>query len=590
MKSREKTSAGGDCLRSNMRFSMHENKRRMLARLPNPARRLLRESVVVAGAYELFCILWLLLHPGPPLISGLVMTLLLPVGGVLALCIGLRGRPSVPQGATHSGLRFAQRWGTLCFVLGVGCSSLGTLSSFYLIVVLRQWPMPQPSIADAFYLVSYPFSWGFFLCMPTRPLGKGLIRVRFLLQSLLIVVSLGLGAWYFLLGPLFLTPAGMSAGGIINALYLLGALINICLLVYLFSRLSIPQVRVSLLLCAIALLLVSLVNILGVLMVIWHSLVLQPLDLVLLSSCHLAYGLATQRLRLAKHHKGAQEPAMSGQVHADLRPLLSPSLLPLLSFLLLPLVLALLLLVWSSGKQGGLEWGVYSGGALVIVLLFMRQMLTHQEMRSYASTTAVLNQDLQEANRRLATLATTDVLTNLPNHRALSEGLEQEGERARRYGHPLSLLFFDGDRFKQVNDTYGHATGDAVLRELGSRAASVVRAGDTLGRYGGEEFLLLLPETDAQAALIVAERLRIAVALAPLAQAEVAGGIAITVSIGVASYPEDGATASEVRDQADQAMYWAKRLGRNQVCTGEQARVANQDATLKATTAHLLER
>ncbi|MBA2284517.1 MAG: GGDEF domain-containing protein, partial [Ktedonobacteraceae bacterium] len=248
------------------------------------------------------------------------------------------------------------------------------------------------------------------------------------------------------------------------------------------------------------------------------------------------------------------------------------------------------LFVWSSGKQGGLEWGFYSGGALVIVLLFVRQMLTHQEMRHYATTTVALNQDLQEANQRLATLATTDMLTNLPNHRALSEGLEQEGERARRYGHPLSLLFFDGDHFKKVNDTYGHATGDAVLRELGSRAASIVRAGDMLGRYGGEEFLLLLPETNAQAALMVAERLRAIVALAPLALAEVEGGIAITVSIGVASYPEDGATASEVRDQADQAMYWAKRLGRNQVCTGEQARVANQDATLKAETAHLLER
>ncbi|MBA2287818.1 MAG: GGDEF domain-containing protein, partial [Ktedonobacteraceae bacterium] len=105
-------------------------------------------------------------------------------------------------------------------------------------------------------------------------------------------------------------------------------------------------------------------------------------------------------------------------------------------------------------------------------------MLTHQEMRHYATTTVTLNQDLQGANRRLAALATTDALTNLPNHRALSERLDQEVERAQRYGHPLSLLFFDGDRFKQVNDTYGHAIGDAVLRELGSRATSILRAGD----------------------------------------------------------------------------------------------------------------
>jgi diguanylate cyclase (GGDEF)-like protein/putative nucleotidyltransferase with HDIG domain len=182
------------------------------------------------------------------------------------------------------------------------------------------------------------------------------------------------------------------------------------------------------------------------------------------------------------------------------------------------------------------------------------------------------------------------MLTELPNHRALSNLLEQEGERARRYGHPLSLLFFDGDRFKQVNDTYGHAVGDVVLRELGERACSVLRAGDTVGRFGGEEFLVLLPETDAHEARQVAERLRAAVAASPLAAQAVEGGIAVTVSIGLASYPDDGTTASEVREQADQAMYWAKRLGRNQVRTAEEAAIAERNAALKAATAHALER
>ncbi len=197
---------------------------------------------------------------------------------------------------------------------------------------------------------------------------------------------------------------------------------------------------------------------------------------------------------------------------------------------------------------------------------------------------------LNQANARLATLATTDTVTNLPNHRALQAILEQECERARRFGYPLSLLFFDGDRFKRVNDTYGHATGDVVLRELGERARSGLRAGDTVGRFGGEEFLVLLPETDGQDARGVAERLRSAIAALPLAKQEVEGGIAVTVSIGVASYPTDGATANEVREQADQAMYWAKRLGRNQVRTAAEAARANNDAVLKAATAHELER
>lgn len=197
---------------------------------------------------------------------------------------------------------------------------------------------------------------------------------------------------------------------------------------------------------------------------------------------------------------------------------------------------------------------------------------------------------LNEANTRLEMLATTDMLTNLPNHRALQMLLGQECERAHRFGRPLSLLFFDGDRFKKVNDTYGHAVGDTVLRELGERARSILRAGDTVGRFGGEEFLILLPETDEEEAKSVAERLRSAVAAAPLATHEGEGGIAVTVSIGVATYPADGTTASEVQAQADLAMYWAKRLGRNQVRSSAEAIRANHDAALKASTAHQLER
>lgn len=197
---------------------------------------------------------------------------------------------------------------------------------------------------------------------------------------------------------------------------------------------------------------------------------------------------------------------------------------------------------------------------------------------------------LNEANARLEALATTDMLTNLPNHRSLQTTLERECERARRFGRPLSMLFFDGDRFKQVNDIYGHAVGDVVLRELGERARSVLRAGDTVGRFGGEEFLVLLPETDEEEARLVAERFRSAVAASPLASHEVEGGIAVTVSIGLASYPINGSTANEVREQADQAMYWAKRLGRNQVRTAAEAARANLDAELKAATAQALER
>lgn len=218
------------------------------------------------------------------------------------------------------------------------------------------------------------------------------------------------------------------------------------------------------------------------------------------------------------------------------------------------------------------------------------ELIKGEELKHLHEVLQTEHNALNEANTRLAALATTDVLTNLPNHRALQTLLEQECERCHRFGHPLSLLFFDGDRFKQVNDTYGHAVGDVVLRELGERASSILRAGDTVGRFGGEEFLVLLPETNEQDAQLVAERLRSAVAASPLATRVVDGGIAVTISVGMANYPNDGTTANEIQEQADQAMYWAKRLGRNQVRTATEAARANRDAELKALTAHALER
>ncbi len=181
-----------------------------------------------------------------------------------------------------------------------------------------------------------------------------------------------------------------------------------------------------------------------------------------------------------------------------------------------------------------------------------------------------INRRLAKANALIRQQALTDNLTGLPNHRSLIEQLNSTWEQAERTSSPFSLLFFDGDRFKLVNDTYGHGIGDAVLRELGERARSVLRATDTLGRVGGEEFVLVLPGTEQAEACQVAERLRVALCSSPLVTEHVSGGLLVTVSIGVASYPQDAKSSNQLLHQADEAMYWAKRLGRNQVRTASE--------------------
>jgi diguanylate cyclase (GGDEF)-like protein/putative nucleotidyltransferase with HDIG domain len=202
------------------------------------------------------------------------------------------------------------------------------------------------------------------------------------------------------------------------------------------------------------------------------------------------------------------------------------------------------------------------------------------EQANYALIEAHVN--LEEAYATIQKQALTDGLTGLPNHRAVMDQLQKELDRARRYGSPFSVLFFDGDRFKKVNDMHGHAAGDAVLRQIGERAGSMLRGGDTLGRFGGEEFVVLLPEADAQEAAVVAERIRAAVAVGRIAIAGVEGGVSATVSIGLATYPDDGISEETLLSQADEAMYIAKRLGRNQVRTAEEARHMSVDVELMA--------
>ena len=165
--------------------------------------------------------------------------------------------------------------------------------------------------------------------------------------------------------------------------------------------------------------------------------------------------------------------------------------------------------------------------------------------------------------RRLRRLSTTDRLTGITNRGAFDERLLAEASRARRHDHPLTIALIDVDQFKRFNDAHGHAGGDVVLRVLADTLVASVRRSDVVARYGGEEFVLILPETGAHAAMGRLESLRRIVAATPIDTGQGTGLVHVTVSIGVASWPEDGAEISDVLACADARLYDAKRLGRD---------------------------
>lgn len=169
---------------------------------------------------------------------------------------------------------------------------------------------------------------------------------------------------------------------------------------------------------------------------------------------------------------------------------------------------------------------------------------------------------LQRANHQLHIISRTDGLTGLLNRKTWEEILQHEFKRFSRYGHTCSLLMFDIDHFKRVNDTYGHPAGDEVIRQTAAVVRNCIRDIDVAGRYGGEEFGVILTDTDAQGALIVAERLRKQVEANTVYYEDHV--IHFTISIGIAEVHSRMSEPTLWIDSADRGLYRAKRAGRNQ--------------------------
>jgi diguanylate cyclase (GGDEF)-like protein len=206
----------------------------------------------------------------------------------------------------------------------------------------------------------------------------------------------------------------------------------------------------------------------------------------------------------------------------------------------------------SSKEQKVLEVvAILVAAASAIFIAAYTQRRNVDMERAYSS-------HLEALSRHLRYLAYRDFLTGLYNHRYFQEQLAHEVERAQRYGHQLSVLMLDVDRFKQVNDTYGHLMGDTLLSYVARLVSAKVRSSDVAARYGGDEFAVILPETDQEKAIAVAEKLRKAVSADRHWQGALLGNLGVGICFGVASFPDDGRTADDLLVCADRRLYSAK--------------------------------
>ena len=209
-----------------------------------------------------------------------------------------------------------------------------------------------------------------------------------------------------------------------------------------------------------------------------------------------------------------------------------------------------------------IQYFVYFLIILGMFFLFMGYFFSkgiHSIFKGYKKTQKDQQDELERVNAALKIKATTDPLTTLYNRGYFNHCLKNEMERSKRYGSALSLIIFDIDRFKQVNDTFGHLSGDIVLKELSFLCLAIIRDSDILARWGGEEFIILVPENDKAAIMPFAEKLRTLIEKHPFSIKT-----QVTCSFGVVQYIEEESKDDFIK-RADQAMYKAKEEGRNKV-------------------------
>ncbi|MDR3004652.1 MAG: diguanylate cyclase [Acidovorax sp.] len=233
-------------------------------------------------------------------------------------------------------------------------------------------------------------------------------------------------------------------------------------------------------------------------------------------------------------------------------------------------LVAVAAIVYAIGPQMRMTTDTPAGQLLAVAVMVggvFRCSLLVTYFRSMQYRLRRAHDQLTEALAQIETLARSDELTGVSNRRGVMAQLQQVQHMAQRTARPLCVALLDIDHFKQINDRYGHDGGDAVLRAFGELLAAQVRTTDSVGRYGGEEFLLVLPETTAEQALVLLERIRKGVATLPWAQM-VHSDLRVSCTMGLGIY-RPGEPSEAVISRADQAMYLGKAAGRDRIVVEE---------------------
>ncbi|WP_029214839.1 bifunctional diguanylate cyclase/phosphohydrolase [Kallotenue papyrolyticum] len=547
-------------------------RRRFRLRWPSWARLLhegcLRQrSLLFIVVYNLALALGLQSGAGGPALRTALSDIGQWLGPFVMLMLVLPALPDVPRRRSF--------WAAVCLALVVLCFLLGQSMWIYYEVVIGA-PMPYPSLADLFFVLEYPSALAGILLLPAPRLSP-VLRTRHLLDGLMLMLGAATLSWYFVLGPLVFAERVSRLETAVSLAYPCGDLLLVGCLVLLLRHLrGGGGLRAG----------VPVALGYGVLVLTDTAFTLLEFNDTYVTGTLLDVGWPLSYMLIAlgaRRVASYRVPAVADQAPEKLCEAAPEALFwMILPFGALLGVVGLGLYTWRVQGDAELEPGVYSGGVLVLLVMLARQLFAILEnQRLYArlqQAYAALEQshaEVQAANQRLEALATVDPLTGLANHRAIVWQLDSELERARRWQQPFALLFLDLDHFKALNDSGGHALGDDTLREFGAVARASLRSFDVLGRWGGEEFVALLPQTGLDDALRLAEGLRAAVAAHRFTEA----GIHLTCSIGLALYPDDGLERDTLLERADRAMYAAKRLGRNQVRCASDPVVDALDAT-----------